>query len=150
MDERVTLPEQLDENLIDFRILAEDAPVMLWLTNSTGKNIFSNSIYKTFIGSKNVEVLGGKAWFEALHPDDQKNCISTFGEAFQTHKTFVMEYRLKRHDGEYRYILDRGEPYINHEGNFGGFIGSSTDITEGKLSEERLKTTHKYLLQYNK
>lgn len=149
MDERNAAVTQDDEKLIDFRILAEDAPVMLWITNNTGENIFSNGLYKTFIGRKNVEALGGKAWFEALHPEDQGICLNVFDEAFQTHKSFEMEYRLKRHDGEYRYILDRGEPYINSEGKFGGFIGSSSDITERKLSEDKLKESHQELVQYN-
>lgn len=149
MDERVTSSGHAEDNLIDFRILAEDAPVMLWITNNTGENIFSNGIYKTVIGRKNVEALGGKAWFEALYPEDQKNCLSVFDEAFKTHKSFVMEYRLKRHDGEYRYITDRGEPYINREGKFGGFIGSSTDITDQKLSENKLKKAHQELIQYS-
>jgi diguanylate cyclase (GGDEF)-like protein/PAS domain S-box-containing protein len=149
MDELNAVSKQDDEKLIDFRILAEDAPVMLWITNNTGENIFSNGLYKTFIGRQSVEELGGKAWFKALHPNDQQNCLQVFEEAFHTHKSFVMEYRLKRHDGEYRYILDHGEPYINREGKFGGFIGSSTDVTEQKLSDEKLKKSNQELVQYN-
>lgn len=149
MDERVVGQQVKQDNIIDFKVLAEDAPVMLWITNSTGENIFTNNIYKTFMGRENVEKLGGKAWFNALHPDDQKSCLTMFDEAFLTHKSFVMEYRLKRHDGEYRYILDRGEPYINSAGQFGGFIGSSTDVTEQKLSEQGLKKSHQELIQYN-
>ncbi len=134
---------------INFQTLAEDAPVMLWLTNNKGENIFSNNIYKLFIGRENVEKLGGKAWFNALHPDDQQNCLDVFEDAFATHKSFEMEYRLKRRDGEYRIILDRGEPYIDSNGKFSGFIGSSTDITEGKSSEDELKKSHTELTQYN-
>ena len=141
------LSKEIDQ--IDFKTLAEDAPVMLWLTNSTGENIFSNSIYKNFIGRENVEKMGGKAWFLALHPDDQQFCLNTFSDAFQTHKAFDMEYRLKRRDGEYRYILDRGEPYINKNGIFSGFIGSSTDISERKTSEDDLQKSHQELMQYN-
>jgi len=149
MEGQAAFPEQMDDSSIDFRILAEDAPVMLWLTNLTGETIFSNNIYKTFIGRDNVEMLGGKAWFDSLHIEDQKKCLSIFEEAFQTHKSFEMEYRLKRHDGQYRYIFDHGEPYVNAEGKFAGFIGSSADITERKESENDLKNSHKELIQYN-
>ncbi|OUR63901.1 hypothetical protein A9Q79_09110 [Methylophaga sp. 42_25_T18] len=142
-------PVEIDTEQIDFRTLAEDAPVMLWLTNSTGENIFSNSIYKNFIGRENVEQQGGTAWFNALHPDDQQMCIDIFSDAFQTHKAFDMEYRLKRRDGEYRYILDRGEPYIDRHGKFSGFIGSSTDISDRKTSEDDLLKSHQELMQYN-
>tara|TARA_R110002111_G_scaffold61533_1_gene102258 strand:- start:415 stop:1920 length:1506 start_codon:yes stop_codon:yes gene_type:complete len=136
-------------NLIDFRTLAEDAPVMLWLTNNNGENIFANSLYKTFVGRRKVDDLGDKAWFGALHPDDQSNFLETFSDCFETHKPFLMEYRLMRHDGEYRYILDRGEPYIDRHGKFAGFIGSSTDITDRRLSEYELKKSHKELIKYN-
>ena len=148
-DEESVAKLVLDIEQIDFRTLAEDAPVMLWLTNSTGENIFSNSIYKNFIGRENVEKLGGTAWFNALHPDDQQMCLDIFSDAFQTHKAFDMEYRLKRRDGEYRYILDRGEPYIDRHGKFSGFIGSSTDISDRKTSEDDLIKSHKELMQYN-
>ncbi len=149
VEEEAVAPLLVDSDLIDFRTLAEDAPVMLWLTNSTGENIFSNSIYKNFIGRENVEKMGGTAWFNALHPDDQQYCLDTFSDAFQTHKAFNMEYRLRRRDGEYRYILDRGEPYIDRNGKFSGFIGSSTDISDRKTSEDELKKSHKELIQYN-
>jgi diguanylate cyclase (GGDEF)-like protein/PAS domain S-box-containing protein len=139
----------IDINNIDFKTLAEDVPVMIWLTNLKGEIIFSNSIYKNFIGRENVDKLGGKAWFQALHPDDQQMCLDTFEDAFQTHKPFEMEYRLKRRDGQYRYLLDRGEPYINKSGQFSGFVGSSTDISDRKDSEDELKKSHKELIQYN-
>ncbi len=138
-----------DADAIEFRTLAEDAPVMLWLTNNNGDNIFSNSRYMNFIGREKVENMGGKAWFNALHAEDQKYCLDIFSDAFQTHKAFEMEYRLKRRDGEYRFILDRGEPYINSEGKFSGFIGSSTDISDRKSSEDELKKSHRELIQYN-
>lgn len=77
MDGRTTSLEVLpEEKLVDFSILAEYAPVMLWLPNSDGDNIFSNSLHKTFISHENVEKLGVKAWFDALQPDDQKNLSS--------------------------------------------------------------------------
>ena len=122
---------------------------MLWLTDGSGDNVFSNSKYMNFIGREKVENLGGKAWFDALHPEDRQHCLDTFRDAFETHKSFVMEYRLKRRDGEYRYILDRGEPYINSEGVFSGFIGSSTDISDRKTTEDEIKKSHEELMQYN-
>lgn len=93
--------------------------------------------------------MGGKAWFDALHPDDRDYCLDVFKDAFKTHKAFTMEYRLQRRDGEYRHFFDQGEPYINNEGRFAGFVGSSTDVTEQKTYEEELKKSHNELTQYN-
>jgi diguanylate cyclase (GGDEF)-like protein/PAS domain S-box-containing protein len=134
---------------INFKTLAEDAPVTLWLTDAQGNMCFTNNQYKNFIGREKVEEQGGKAWFNALHPDDRDDCLTVFKDAFSTHKPFTMEYRLKRRDGEYRYFIDHGEPYIDNDGKFSGFVGSSTDITEQKLSEDELKKSHDELTQYN-
>ena len=142
--------EILDSDHIEFRTLAEDAPVMLWLTNTQGNNIFSNSRWKNFIGKDLVENLGGRAWYDALHPEDRDYCMEVFKDAFASHKAFEMEYRIKRRDGEYRHILDRGEPYICKNGVFSGFIGSSTDISDRKNTEEEIKKSHNELIQYNK
>lgn len=134
---------------INFQTLAEDAPVTLWLTDTKGNAIFTNNQYKNFIGREKVEQQGGKAWFNALHPDDREYCLNIFKDAFESHKAFTMEYRLKRRDGEYRHFIDHGEPYIDNGGAFAGFVGSSTDITEQKLSEDELKKSHDELTQYN-
>lgn len=146
-------PKVVDQTLtvdnINFKTLAEDAPVTLWLTDIVGNVIFTNNQYKNFIGREKVEKMGGDAWFHALHPDDKDYCLTVFKDAFETFKPFTMEYRLRRRDGEYRNFIDHGEPYIDNFGKFAGFVGSSTDITEQKLSEEQLKTSHDELTQYN-
>ncbi len=135
---------------IEFQTFAEDAPVMLWLTNAEGKNIFSNAKWQNFIGRDLVRNLGGKAWYDALHPDDREFCLNIFKDAFDTHKSFEMEYRIRRRDGVYRYMLDLGQPYIEKKtGKFAGFIGSSTDISDQKFSEEEITKSHNELIQYN-
>ena len=148
-DEMVkALPVLTPEN-INFKTLAEDAPVTLWLTDIAGNIIFTNNQYKNFIGRDKVEKQGGAAWFSALHPEDKDYCLTVFKDAFETFKPFTMEYRLKRRDGEYRHFIDNGEPYIDNLGKFAGFVGSSTDITEQKLSEDELKKSHDELTLYN-
>ena len=106
---------------IEFQTLAEDAPVMLWLTNIDGEIIFSNNKRKKFVGSDKIESQGGDAWHQALHPEDRDRCVNILRSAFSTHRPFEMEYRLKRLDGEYRNMLDTGEPYILDDGVFSGF-----------------------------
>lgn len=145
----VQLPESAQD--ADFRIVAEDAPVMLWLTNADGKVVFTNSKWKRFVGrEKEVGQISGDAWIKALHPDDLDPCMKVFTEAFTSHQHFEMEYRLKRSDGQYRYVLDTGEPYINKEGKFAGFIGSSTDITDRKNHENQLRLSQLEMAQHNR
>ena len=146
-------PESDRKSLVrdtDFRIVAEDAPVMLWLTNAEGKVVFTNSKWMKFVGSPPGEPVGGDAWIKALHPDDLTSCMSTFEEAFSAHQSFEMEYRLRRADGQYRYVLDTGEPYISKAGKFAGFIGSSTDITDRKNHENQLRLSQLELTQHNR
>ncbi|WP_019868058.1 sensor domain-containing diguanylate cyclase [Methylovulum miyakonense] len=139
----------LDEDT-DFQIVAEDAPVMLWLTNAEGKVVFTNLKWKKFVGATTDGNLSGNAWLMALHPDERENCLAIFNDAFVSHQPFEMEYRLRRFDGQYRYILDTGEPYINKEGKFSGYIGSSADITERKNYENKLRHSQMELTQHNR
>ncbi len=134
----------------DFRVVAEDAPVMLWLTNVDGKVIFTNLKWKKFVGGASEGApLASDAWVKALHPDDFDPCMKTFGDAFIQHESFQMEYRLRRADGQYRYVLDTGEPYISKDGKFAGFIGSSSDITDRKNHEDQLRLSQLELTQHN-
>ena len=134
----------------DFQTVVEDAPVMLWLTNIEGKTVFTNLKWKKFVGTTSDGNVNGNTWFQALHPNDQEKCLAIFKEAFASHQPFEMEYRLRRFDGQYRHILDMGEPYINKEGKFSGFIGSSTDITDRKNYEDKLRLSQMELTQHNR
>lgn len=148
--ENLSVNISLLEDDTDFQIVAEDAPVMLWLTNSEGKVVFTNSKWKKFVNATTDGNLSGSVWLLALHPDDREYCLHIFNDAFLSHQPFEMEYRLRRFDGQYRYILDTGEPYINKEGKFSGFIGSSTDITERKNYENQLRLSQMELTQHNR
>ncbi len=134
---------------IEFKSLAKDAPVMLWLTNETGEIIFTNTRWDHFIGAENVEKYGGDAWYMTLHPDDKENCLKIFEDAFLTHRPFSMEYRLRRVDDTYRYVFDCGEPFLSEDGKFQGFIGSSTDITELKEFQEELRRSHQKMEEHS-
>src|SRR5450830_281362 len=134
---------------IEFKSLAKDAPVMLWLTNEAGEIIFTNTRWDHFIGAENVEKYGGDAWYMTLHPDDKDNCLKVFEDAFLTHRPFSMEYRLRRVDETYRYVFDCGEPFLSEDGKFQGFIGSSTDITELKEFQEELRRSHRQMEEHS-
>jgi len=121
-----------------FRTIAELSPVMLWMTDCSGKSQFFNQKWLKFTGFiGNNE--SGSVWFDALHPAERKNCLASFQAAFKAQRPFQMEYQLRRYDGEYRWILDTGEPRYDESGGFAGYIGSSQDITERKLAENALQ-----------
>ena len=97
---------------VEFRTVIEDAPVMLWLTDATGKIVFTNTRWKNFVGSDSFAVHGDNVWIEALHPDDRSRVFADFETAFRAHRPFQMEYRLKRWDSEWRHVMDTGEPFL--------------------------------------
>ena len=87
----------------------------------------------------------GDGWAEGVHPDDLDRCLETYNSSFDGRRPFQMEYRLRRADGEYRWILDRGAP-LYRETKFSGFTGSALDITEKRLMAERLQSQQIQLL----
>src|SRR5439155_4355433 len=85
-------------------------------------------------------------WTEVVHKEDFKRCVQTYSQAVDHREPYGMEYRARRHDGEYRWILDTGVPRFNPDGSFAGFIGSCLDITDRKLAEEALATVGRRLI----
>jgi two-component system, cell cycle sensor histidine kinase and response regulator CckA len=79
----------------------------------------------------------GDGWTEGVHPDDLAGCMETYGAAFDARKSFQMEYRLRRHDGEYRWVLDKGVPRWEPDGVLAGYIGSCVDITESRRTQQQ-------------
>jgi len=121
-----------------FRLLADHAPVMLWMSGLDGLCDFFNATWLNFTG-RSLEQERGNGWAEGVHPDDFQDCIDRYLGAFVGRQPFRMEYRLRRADGQYRWILDHGVPRYAEAGSFEGFIGSCIDITEMRESSEAIK-----------
>lgn len=136
--ERKRAEEALQESEARFRHLANTAPVMIWMSGTDKLCNYFNKGWLDFTGRK-VEQEVGNGWTEGVHPEDFQRCSDTYVNAFDNHQEFTMEYRLRRHDGEYRWILDIGVPRFTPEGCFLGYIGSCLDITERKLSEQKIR-----------
>jgi PAS domain S-box-containing protein len=89
----------------------------------------------------------GNGWSEGVHPEDLKNCLDAYTRAFDLRESFNMQYRLRRHDGEYRWALDIGVPRLNPDGSFAGYIGSCRDTTDQKLAVEALADVGRRLIE---
>jgi PAS domain S-box-containing protein len=124
-----------------FRLLLNAAPVMLWSAGPDQQCTNVNRARLDFTG-RPIEAELGEGWTEAVHPDDRRRYRETFAEAFDRREPFRMEYRLRRHDGEYRWILDTGVA-----DGFGGYIGSAIDVSELKLASVALSGLSRRLLQ---
>ena len=117
-----------------FRTMADSAPVMIWISGADRLCTFFNQRWLDFTGRPLDKELGS-GWSEGLHADDRARCLEVYHTAFDARKAFDVEYRLRRHDGEYRWLLDQGTPRLTPAGKFLGYIGSCVDITERKQAE---------------
>jgi PAS domain S-box-containing protein len=118
----------------EFRELADCAPVMIWRAGPDKLCDFFNGPWLEFTG-RSLEQEVGMGWTEGVHPDDYEHCIRTFERAFDAREPFAMDYRLRRHDGTYRWIHDRGRPF-ERNGTFAGYFGSCIDIEDRKRAEQ--------------
>ncbi len=121
-----------------FRNLADTAPAMLWITEPDGSCSFLSRGWYEFTGQTEQEGLGqnGYGWLDAVHPDDRERAGRMFQDANKAGRPFSLDYRLRRHDGEYRWAIDAGGPRFGQNGEFLGYIGSVLDITERKEAEK--------------
>ena len=124
-----------------FRELADNAPVMIWRSGPDKKCDWFNKPWLDFVG-RTMEQEIGDGWAENVHRDDFDRCLKTYVQSFDARLPFSMTYRLRRHDGEYRYILDNGAPF-DRGGEFAGYFGSAIDVTEQMLLETQLRQAQK-------
>ena len=121
-----------------FRSMADSAPVLIWVSDEDKLFTYFNKQWLMFRGRTMEEELG-MGWLVGVHPDDYETFLNMYTDAFHQRKSFEMEYRLLRHDGVYRWVLDRGIPRIVENDHFVGYIGSVVDITDMKEQEDNLR-----------
>jgi PAS domain S-box-containing protein len=124
--------------------MADHAPVMIWMSGTDKLCTWFNKPWLDFVGRPMEQELGD-GWVENIHADDYHGCLKTYTKAFDVRRPFSMEYRLKRHDGEYRWLLDNGVPLYGADGDFSGYIGSCMDITERRQAEQAIGETYRHL-----
>ncbi|MFM7580388.1 MAG: PAS domain S-box protein, partial [Microcystaceae cyanobacterium] len=130
--------EILRESEERFRMMADSAPILLWIADTHNLCTFFNQTWLQFRG-RSLEEEYGNGWTEGVHPDDLAECLNTYLTAFLKRQRFEMEYRLLRADGEYRWLLDVGVPRFLADGSFAGYLGSCVDITDRKIAQEQLQ-----------
>ena len=120
-----------------FTVMADAAPVLIWEADPDKLCTYFNKLWLDFTGRTLAQELG-HGWAEGVHPDDLPRCLEIYGSSFDARRDFQMEYRLRRQDGEYRWLLDHGVPRYETDGRFAGYIGSCLDITAQKQTEQAL------------
>ena len=129
-----------------FRVMADTTPSLIWMCDEQGKITYLNDQRVAFTGPDPTGGYGD-TWAAYVHPDDLKNVQDALAWALKSRQRFSKEYRLRRHDGVYRWMFDIASPRVNGDGSFAGFIGSAIDITDQKLAQEALQNVGGRLLE---
>jgi PAS domain S-box-containing protein len=144
--DRKLAQEAIRESEERFRLVANTAPVLIWMSGEEKLCTFFNDTWLEFTG-QSLESQLGNGWAHGVYPDDLQKCLDIYMGAFDRRERFRMEYRLRRHDGAYRWIVDIGVPRFNPDRSFAGYIGSCIDVTESKLAEEALSSVSRRLIE---
>jgi len=137
---------QLRESEERFRLVANTAPVLIWMAGPDKLCNYFNQPWLEFTG-RTLEAELGNGWSEGVHPEDVKDCLDTYTRAFDLRESFKMQYRLRRRDGEYRWVFDIGVPRVDSDGSFAGYIGSCIDVTDRKLAEQSMADIRRKLIE---
>jgi len=123
---------------VEFKNVADHSPALIWMAGTDGLCNWFNKGWLEFTG-RTIEQEMGNGWTEGVHPEDFEPCVKEYTQHFEAREHFLIEYRLRRHDGEYRWILDSGTPRFDEDKLFQGYNGVCFDITERKQVEEELR-----------
>ena len=136
--ERRRAENALRESEQRFRILADNVPVMIWVAGPDRKLTYVNKTWLEFTG-RSLQENTGHNWLECVHPADRERVAQSYESSFGKREPFALELRLRRADGNYRWVMNTATPLYRRHGEFAGYIGSCTDITASKLYEQRLE-----------
>src|SRR5579864_2865059 len=144
VEERKRAEQATRESEERFRLVADTAPALIWMSTVDKLCCYFNKPWLDFTGRSIGSELGN-GWADGIHPEDFPRCMDTYARAFDRREEFRMEYRLRRYDGEYRWVLDIGVPRFNPDDSFTGYIGSCIDVTEQKRAEDQLQQAQENL-----
>jgi PAS domain S-box-containing protein len=130
--------QALRESEQRFRVITEASPVLVWMAGTDKLCYYFNKGWLDFVG-RTLEQETGNGWAENVHRDDFDRCLQIYVENFDARRPFEMEYRLRHHSGQYRWILDHGVPRYAPDGTFEGYVGGCLDIHDQKEAAEKLR-----------
>jgi len=129
-----------------FRLVANTVPVMIWMSGRDKMRTYFNQQWLDFTG-RPLEAELGSGWAEGVHPEDLAACLEIYRQAFDKQEVFNMRYRLRRNDGEYRWIENRGVPRFEVDGSFAGHIGSCNDVSDREQAAAMLGSLGRRLIE---
>lgn len=129
--------QDLQESEARFRLMADSAPVLIWMADANQSAVWFNKRWLDFTG-RNLQQEIGRGWLESVHPSHLDVLKKLFDWHFNVRTPFSVEYQLQRYDGNYRWVVNNGVPRVDENGQFIGFIASCIDITSHKEMEEEL------------
>ncbi|MDO8905568.1 PAS domain S-box protein [Hydrogenophaga sp.] len=132
--ERKALEEAQRQTLNQLETVANASPALFWTSGTDNRCDWFNQAWLAFTG-RTMEQELGEGWLEGVHPDDRDTCLGAYLNAFEAREPFSMEYRLRHHSGEYRWLLDQGRPRFDADHRFIGYIGSCLDLTDLRQAE---------------
>jgi PAS domain S-box-containing protein len=135
---RKAAEQALRESEQRFRVITDATPIMVWMAGTDKLCYYFNKSWLDFVG-RPLEQEVGNGWTESVHPDDFDRCLQIYSECFDERRSFEMEYRLRRHDGEYRWITDHGVPRYTPDGTFEGYVGGCLDVHDQREATEKLR-----------
>ena len=121
----------------DLAAIAAAAPVFIWSATPEGRNDWHSAAWTEFTG-RSADALLGDGWMRCVHAEDVDRCVGIRAASFEAAAPFSMDYRLRRKDGEYRWVADTGVPRLDADGRLQGYVGSAVDVHERKALEENL------------
>jgi PAS domain S-box-containing protein len=146
MEEQKRSERALSESEKRFRLVADTAPALIWMAGPDKLCIYFNKPWLDFTG-RSMDSQLGNGWVEGVHTEDLQRCMDTYIRNFDAREEFRTEYRLRRYDGDYRWVVDIGVPRFDQDHSFIGYIGIGIDITERKRAEEALTNINRRLIE---
>ncbi len=135
--ERTRAEDALRDSQERIRLIANTAPVIIWMSNIEKGCSFVNQTWLDLTGQP-VDAVLDSGWMDRIHPEDSAESWDIYSQAFDRRERFQIDFRLRAHDGEYRWIVSTGAPRYQVDGSFAGYIGSAMDVTERRLSEQAM------------
>lgn len=132
--------EELRNSVELFTTMADNVPAMIWMSGDDKFRDFFNKTWLEFTG-RSIDEESNEGWLDGVHPEDVDHCIHNYTESHREQKGFYIEYRLRRHDGQYRWVADRSVPRFNLDGSFAGFISACIDIDDQKNFREKIRSS---------